>query len=434
MANCTAPRAVRPRTLPAVGLTSRTYVRYDGCMETALATLDRLAADLAAVELDTLPGDLLGVFAVALGRGIDRLTAFHAKVVHAADDRKVWTASGARDVDDWLSARTGTSRGTAIARRKLGEALEQCKTLDDAVASGELSAEAAVQLHDAITNPPEGADTTDVDDLIDAVKDSGPRDARAAAERWREIRTNETAEERSQRRYARRSVTSQPAVDGLVTSTLVLPELEHRQVMNAITHAAGDWCADDDRTHSQRLADGLINLAQAYASGTVTGGREKPTLLISCTAETITGLSDEPGWTAHGDRIPADVIRHLAENAILRRVVTAGNTILDLGTRVRYATHDQYQALMMRDGGCRYPGCTIPAAWCEIDHLLAWEDGGPTDMDNLAMCCTHHHHEKHRPGVTVLGHPGEGGNLRLRLADGTIINCPPHGRTTQAAA
>ncbi len=400
-------------------------------MDAALGTLDRLVTDLAAVDLDALTGEQLGSFAVALGRGIDRLTACHAKVVRAADDRAVWATSGARDIEDWLASRTGTSRGTATARRKLGEALEQCTTLDDAVTQGSLSAEAAVQLHDAIVNPPAGVDADDIDDLISAVTASSPRDTRTAADRWREIRSGETEQQRTERRYARRSLTSRPAADGLVETTLVLPELEHRQVINTITHATGTYHADDDRTHAQRLADGLINLAKAYAAGTITGGREKPTLLITCTADTLTGLSDEPGTTAHGDRIPADVVRHLAENANLRRLVTAGSAVIDLGTRIRYATDDQYQALMMRDGGCRHPDCTIPPAWCEADHLIPAEHGGPTNLDNLVLWCDYHHHYKHRHDITVIG---DAHHLSLRLPDGRIIACPPKHRPTQAAA
>lgn len=393
--------------------------------------MNRLIGDLADVQLDTLEADDLGVFAVSLGKGIDRLTAFHAKVVHAADEARAWAGSGARDVEDWLSQRTGTSRGSATSRRKLGEALERSKRLDDAVGNGELSAEAAAQLHDAITNRPEGTDESDVDDLVDATKGCGPRDARDTAERWREIHSKQSAEERSARRFARRSITSKPASDGLVETTVVLPELEHRQVINAITHAAGARPTDDDRTTAQRLADGLIELARAYAAGTITGGREKPTILIGASAETMAGLSDEPGWTGFGDRIPADVVRHLAENAVLRRVVMAGNAIIDLGMKVRFATHDQFQALLMRDGGCRFPGCSIPAEWCEIDHLVPFTEGGPSDLANLALWCSYHHHFKHRSDVMVIG---DAHDLWLQLPDGRRLWCPPTPRPTRAAA
>jgi hypothetical protein len=403
-------------------------------MADPLVTMHELFDQLAAIDLTILSTDQLGGLAIGLGRGIDRLTAFHGKIVHAADERRAWTGDGARDVEEWLSNNTGTSKGSAKSRKKLGEALEKNKKLDDAVNDGELSAAAAEQLHDAVTNPPAGTDPDDVDDLIDSAKGSKPHEARQTADRWREIHSNESAEERSERRFAKRSLTSKPASDGLVESTLVLPESEHRQVMNAINAAAGNHCDGDDRTHAQRMADGLIQLAKAYASGSVNGGRERPTLLIGATAETMAGLSDEPGWTSYGDRIPADVLRVLAENAILRRVVHTGNTIIELGDKVRFATDAQFQALMMRDGGCRVDQCTIPAAWCEIDHLVPVSESGLSDLANMALLCSFHHHLKHAPGVQVIG---DAHDFSLHLPNGTVINCPVKGistRRTQAAA
>ncbi|MFN8024223.1 MAG: DUF222 domain-containing protein [Acidimicrobiales bacterium] len=403
-------------------------------MAEPLVTMWQLFDELATIDLTVMSTDQLGALAIQLGQGIDRLTAYHGKVVHAADERRAWAGDGARDVEEWLSNKTGTSKGQAKSRKRLGEALERSKTLDDAVNDGELSAAAAEQLHDAIVNPPPGTDESDVDDLIDAAKGSKPHEARQAADRWREIHSNETPEERSARRFAKRSLTSKPASDGLVESTLVLPETEHRQVMNAINAAAGNHLEGDDRTHAQRMADGLIQLGKAYAAGTVTGGRERATLLIGATAETMAGLSDEPGWTSYGDRIPADVLRVLAENAIIRRIVHAGNTIIELGDKVRFATDAQFQALMMRDGGCRVDQCSIPAAWCEVDHLVPVSEGGTSDLINMALLCSHHHHLKHAPGVQVIG---DALHFQLRLPNGRVIDCPTkgiHTRRTQAAA
>jgi hypothetical protein len=404
---------------------------YTDLVEAAIRSCDQAVRDVSRVDVGSLDRGELGRLAVRVGRHIDKMKALHARIVVEADRAMSWQESGARDAAEWLSNETGTSRGEARSRLRLGAALETSQELSDAVDNEEISASAAEQLHDAIVNPPAGSDADDLTDLIDAAKGTGPHDAKATAERWREIHTTETPEQRTARRFAKRSVTSKPAVDGLVETTVVLPELEHRQVMNAITHVAGPWNADDDRSHAQRLADGLIQLCKAYAAGAVTGGREKPTILIGCSADTIAGLSDEPGWTAHRDCIPADVVRHLAEDAILRRVVQAGDVVINMGTRVRFATDDQYQALIIRDGGCRWPGCHIPAAWCEIDHLTPVPQGGRSDLDNEVLWCTHHHHVKHRIGVRV---HGDAHALTLEMPDGRLIHCPPGGRRTRAAA
>jgi hypothetical protein len=123
-------------------------------------------------------------------------------------------------------------------------------------------------------------------------------------------------------------------------------------------------------------------------------------------------------------------VRRLAEDARIQRVLTAGNEILNLGRSSRFATDAQWRALVLRDGGCRMPGCRAPAAWCDVDHLEAWDLGGLTDLDNLVLWCRHHHTEKHRPGVKVLG---DAHDLRLQLADGTIIHCPTKRRDRAAA-
>lgn len=397
-------------------------------MDTALANCSTAIAAVAAVPLGGLSRTELGGAAVALQGCIDRLTMVHARVVAEADRAGVWGGTGARNMADWLSQQTKTSYGDAMDRVKLGDAAEAAPELEDTVSSGEMSAKSAVALHGAITSAPDGAD---VAGLVKATKGATPREAAEAGEKFKETNRSrkETPEEAEERRYQKRSVRSGRPEDGMVTTTVVLPTLQHRQFINAITHVAGEPYKGDTRTNEQRLADGVVLLADAYAKGTVTGGRERPTILLVMQADT------GEARTAHGDRIPTHIATRLAENAHLQRVFMAASKVVDLGTSVRYASESQYRALLARDGGCRWPGCHIPGAWCEIDHLVPFEEGGATSLENLAMWCSHHHHEKHRPGVQVLG---DATNLRLRLADGTMIDCSLTGassaRPTSAAA
>src|SRR3546814_6103774 len=52
------------------------------------------------------------------------------------------------------------------------------------------------------------------------------------------------------------------------------------------------------------------------------------------------------------------------------------------------------------------PGCAIPASRCQIDHQVAWEDGGRTELTNLAPLCQGHHTIKHHGGWVVRQLPG----------------------------
>ena len=57
--------------------------------------------------------------------------------------------------------------------------------------------------------------------------------------------------------------------------------------------------------------------------------------------------------------------------------------------------------IRLRDRHCRGFGCTVPADQCEIDHTIAWEDGGETIPENLAAHCKPDHKTKHHGGGTV---------------------------------
>jgi hypothetical protein len=100
--------------------------------------------------------------------------------------------------------------------------------------------------------------------------------------------------------------------------------------------------------------------------------------------------------------IPVDAARRLACNGrVARLVLGADGTILDHGRAVRLATREQRQALVVRDRGCVFPGCDRAPGWCEAHHLDFFEDGGLTDLTNLALVCSHHHHLVHEGGWTL---------------------------------
>jgi hypothetical protein len=54
-----------------------------------------------------------------------------------------------------------------------------------------------------------------------------------------------------------------------------------------------------------------------------------------------------------------------------------------------------------RNGRCTAPGCTRPAARCDLDHTHPWDRGGPTCDCNLAPLCRHHHRCKQSDGWSL---------------------------------
>jgi hypothetical protein len=88
---------------------------------------------------------------------------------------------------------------------------------------------------------------------------------------------------------------------------------------------------------------------------------------------------------------------------------------LEVGRATRVVQPAQRSALAVRDGGCVFPGCSRPLAWCEAHHLRHWLHGGPTDLANLALLCRSHHHAVHEDGWRLVRGP-----------DGRFTATPPH--------
>jgi hypothetical protein len=57
-----------------------------------------------------------------------------------------------------------------------------------------------------------------------------------------------------------------------------------------------------------------------------------------------------------------------------------------------------------RDGTCRFPGCTIRAARCDVDHVIT-HPRGPTEEPNLMCLCRHHHRLKQQERWQVVMTP-----------------------------
>ena len=88
---------------------------------------------------------------------------------------------------------------------------------------------------------------------------------------------------------------------------------------------------------------------------------------------------------------------------------------LDYGRSLRLVPPHVRRAGEVRDGGCVFAGCGAPTFWCDVHHLLAWINGGETNLDNSALLCERHH---------TKGHHG----FRLeRQPDGRWRTWRPHG-------
>jgi hypothetical protein len=87
----------------------------------------------------------------------------------------------------------------------------------------------------------------------------------------------------------------------------------------------------------------------------------------------------------------------------------------------RLATPAQQRALLARDRTCRFPGCGR-SFYLKAHHITYYENGGPTQLDNLVLLCQMHHTLVHKPGWRV-----------RRDANGMLWFTGPDGRVVLPA-
>jgi hypothetical protein len=103
-----------------------------------------------------------------------------------------------------------------------------------------------------------------------------------------------------------------------------------------------------------------------------------------------------------GTPLSPETTRRLGCDAwLVAAIIDAHGAILDIGRRSRIVPAPMRRAVILRDGGCAFPGCGRPARWCQAHHIWHWSTGGPTALDNLVLLCAHHHNVVHHHGWQV---------------------------------
>jgi hypothetical protein len=116
-------------------------------------------------------------------------------------------------------------------------------------------------------------------------------------------------------------------------------------------------------------------------------------------------------------RIACDAVRTVVKVAAtpddLSWITGAPVMPLSVGRATRTIPAPIRTALVLRDQGCRFPGCDRPPAWTDGHHIIHWADGGPTELDNLVSLCRSHHRRVHEEG------------WRIHITDGAAVVGPP---------
>jgi hypothetical protein len=219
----------------------------------------------------------------------------------------------------------------------------------------------------------------------------------------------ETFQERHERAAADRTVRVGKLPAGMAELVLVLPAVLVAGVWDRLTQQAKVLSrAGDPRAFDQLRADlatellltGDLNTADGSPHALARGISAEVAIVIP--ALTLLGRSEEPATLAGQGPIGLAEAKLLAAQApSLVRILTHPTTRLVLAVDTYRPSEKLRRFLRIRDGRCRFPGCTRPPNRCDIDHTIPAETGGPTEVGNLAHLCRGDHTLKHHGGWSV---------------------------------
>jgi hypothetical protein len=190
----------------------------------------------------------------------------------------------------------------------------------------------------------------------------------------------------------------------------------------------------DPRTPAQRRHDGLLDAMKALLRSGQLGDCNgvTTTIIVTMSAEqahTVQGLAR----TGHGGLIPVQqVLANIGDARIFPVLLDANSTlkvkpVAGYGATHRIFTEGQRLAMIARDKGCSFPGCTVGPAWCEANHVTQWQYGKRTCIDDGALLCGFHHREFEKLGWRCEMIDGIPHYIPPRwLGDGTAIRNTAH--------
>lgn len=397
------PRQPIPRPLPPtrqIGVAYRTHVRYDelmsgedvGTREGATAMSADDATHPALIEL------------LEWDTEQRRRDARRAELLAEVERDGVCDASYGHSTAGWLADRTQLSLGVARSLvRNAVRLYERFPELATALTAGRIGWQhvaafqrlARPRIHDALAEM--------VPNLIELAEVAGfdrwHQELRGIVDLLDQDGGNEPPELTNNLSFATTlggSITISGQLNGELA--LLVRQLVEQRARKVIERYKDDrentGGAVDVPSWGEARAEALGELLNQAAGATTSKGAE-PEVVVVVNANTG-AVSD-----TDGERLSPTILQWALASGIVRALhVDEHGDPLRVGQAKRFATRTQRRALAIRDGGCVFPGCHRGPDGCDAHHVALWSppNGGPTDIENLALLCRHHHRVTHRRG------------------------------------
>jgi hypothetical protein len=351
---------------------------------------ERLAGDDAVRAMEVF-GEL-----ERLGAAGKALAARRVEVTRA------WQASGTRSAAHFVAARCGSSVRSAVQSLETARRLDDLPATAEALRTGKLS---AAQVHEIVSVAGERPALE-----AELVAAAGCETLPALQERCRAVRAEGSAGVERYERVRRNRYLRHWSDDegGLRLEARLCPD-DGAKVVAALDGHRRDIFAAARRAgrrepYEAYAADALVALAESVGEGR----KRVPVVQVRVDHAALVRGSVGDGEVCEipgVGPIPVATARALANDCILKVLVTKGVDVVAVAHGGRTIPAPVRSALEVRDPKCVIPGCDLRDR-LEIDHVVPFVEGGPTSLENLARLCHPHHALKTHQGWTLGGRPG----------------------------
>ncbi|MFP4149888.1 MAG: DUF222 domain-containing protein [Nitriliruptoraceae bacterium] len=367
-----------------------------------------------------------------------RLAAERARMVAELERRRTTQVDDPRDrertrqqVRRELTERSNQLPSQAKLDAQAGAAARSHERLGGAFADGEILAEHVRLIASVLDTLPDDAERRRLEgELLEVARRSSPT---VLGRRVREVLARlapGSVTLREERQHRERRFTATETPDGGLALSGLLHGTAAETVRTALQAFRRPDVPGELRSPQQRGADAVEQLcAVALRAGEAPAQHgTRPQVLITVTAADLQLGDDGVATLASGETSTLGRLRHLLDDCSWARVILAPDgTPLEAAEGSRTVPAGLWRALLARDGGCTWPGCDAPAAWCDVAHgSVAFADGGRLSPDNAALLCRRHHRRFDHGGYRIRIE-GRQVSYRRTFGDhGVGADPPPH--------
>ena len=310
----------------------------------------------------------------------------------------------------WIARACNMSSSAAADRLCVGKQLDSLPEVSRALGSGEIGFQSASQLCHLYEQLGDKRGGFDEQQMVGYARQFTVAQLRVLCRHARHAADPDGFYRDAEEDFERRWLHINPMLDGMHAIDGVLDPVGAAAVKSALDALARPHGAEDHRSHGQRNADALVELAHhAMEKGTLPRRRGvKPHLNVTTTLEGLKGALGAPAADVEFSLpIGSRSLERIACDCTISRVLLQDSMVIDVGRAVRSVPGPTRRALEARDRGCRWPGCDRPASWSYPHHIVFWARGGATKLSNLVLLCYHHHRQVHEGGWQVVRAGGE---------------------------